>query len=64
MYVTIVVERSAVTTNMMAYLFRLRYLLLVVPDVKSLLDEKKVRREECKHQRIPPIGGWMSKGKF
>ena len=41
MHATMVIERGGVTTNMIACLFDLCYLLLIVPEAKKLLDENR-----------------------
>ena len=54
MYVTMVIERGGVTTNMMVCLFNLSYLLLVVPDTKRLLGGNRVVRREYEYRGIIP----------
>jgi len=54
MYVTIAIEGGGGTANMAACLFKLGYLLLVVPDTKSLLDERGSFEENMKNRGITP----------
>lgn len=64
MYVTVVIERMVLQPIWLHFWFVFVICCSFAPDTKKLLDEKRVRREECEHPAITPTGGWVSKEKI